>query len=183
MEEILELPDDIVTYTILEGSVTKKAPPSSRGEVLAGNTYKIKPPDTDHALYVTINVKRVKGKWQPYEIFLNTKDTQHYEFMTALSRVISAIFRQTSEVTFLVEELKAVFSPRGGFFQKGRGYIPGLISAVGGCLESCLEELGEKTYSEKSTDKKLICPKCQQKSMIKQEGCEDRLNCGHTKCG
>lgn len=111
-----------------------------RPEQLEGTTYKIKTPASDHAMYVTINdITLEDGEVHPYEMFINTKDVEHFQWVLALTRVISAVFRKGGEVDFLAEELKSVFDPKGGYFKKGVGYVPSLVADIGLSIEEHLE--------------------------------------------
>jgi hypothetical protein len=118
-----------------------------RPEVLVGSTYKIKTPLSDHALYVTINdIILNQGtdheSRQPYEIFINSKSMDHFQWVVALTRVISAVFRKGGDVCFLVEELKAVFDPKGGYFKKGGKFMPSLVAEIGDAIESHMKMIG-----------------------------------------
>ena len=112
-----------------------------RPSTLLGITYKLRWPDSDHAMYVTINDAIHEGRQRPFEIFINSKNLEHYAWCVALTRMISAVFRRGGELDFVVEELKAVFDPRGGHWQKGR-YVPSLLAAIGDILESHLITIG-----------------------------------------
>ena len=117
-----------------------------RPEMLVGSTYKVKTPVSDHAMYVTINdIVLNEGteheKRRPFEIFINSKNLDHYQWIVALTRIISAVFRKGGDVAFLVDELKAVFDPRGGQWMNGR-YVPSLLAAIGEVIEQHLKELG-----------------------------------------
>lgn len=121
--------------------------PLSRPDKLVGNTYKIKTPVTDHALYITINdVVMNEGTPQehrrPFEIFINSKNMEHFQWIVALTRVMSAVFRKGGDITFLVEELHSVFDPKGGYFKKGGKYIPSLVADIGEVLKQHLTEIG-----------------------------------------
>jgi hypothetical protein len=121
--------------------------PLSRPEKLVGNTYKVKTPVTEHALYITINDVVVgEGTPQehrrPFEIFINSKNMEHFQWIVALTRVMSAVFRKGGDVTFLVEELHSVFDPNGGYFKKGGKYIPSLVAEIGEVVEQHLQEIG-----------------------------------------
>jgi len=189
-----------------------------RPEVLLGSTYKIKTPLTEHALYVTINDLVLNPgtqheKRRPFEIFINSKSMDHFQWVVALTRVISAVFRKGGDVTFLVEELRSVFDPRGGYFKKGR-YTPSIVAELGDVIESHLKMIGmlrdvepdahqQKFLAEKraqhdarTSDKTAsndehggfpadarLCMKCSTKSVIKMDGCMTCLNCGDSKCG
>jgi hypothetical protein len=118
-----------------------------RPEVLKGRTYKIKSPLFEHALYVTINdiVLNAGTEFEmrrPFEIFINSKNMDHFQWIVALTRVMSAVFRKGGDVTFLVEELKAVFDPRGGYFKAGGVYMPSIVAELGNIIEQHLKMIG-----------------------------------------
>jgi hypothetical protein len=119
----------------------------SRPETLRGTTYKIKTPLTEHALYITINdivlnEGTVHEQRRPYEIFINSKNMDHFQWVLALTRVVSAVFRKGGDCTFLVEELKAVFDPKGGYFKRGGRFMPSLVAEIGECIEKHLTDIG-----------------------------------------
>ena len=124
-----------------ESGVVYIAQPLDRPEELPGRTYKIKWPGSDHAIYITINDVMQDGRRRPFEIFINSKNMEHYAWTVALTRMISAVFRRGGDVSFVVEELKAVFDPRGGQWMEGR-YVPSLLAAIGGVIERHLVEIG-----------------------------------------
>ena len=118
-----------------------------RPETLLGSTYKIKTPLSDHALYVTINdVVLNEGteheQRRPFEIFINSKNMEHFQWIVALTRIVSAVFRKGGDVTFLVEELRSVFDPRGGYFKKGGRYMPSLVAEIGDAIEAHMRSIG-----------------------------------------
>ncbi|ROR34568.1 NrdJb [Inmirania thermothiophila] len=118
-----------------------------RPEVLEGVTYKIKTPLSEHALYVTINDIVLNPGTEhelrrPFEIFINSKNMDHFQWIVALTRIISAVFRKGGDVTFLVEELRSVFDPRGGYFKKGGRYMPSLVAEIGDVIEHHLRTIG-----------------------------------------
>lgn len=128
-------------------TIVQMGEPLSRPDKLVGNTYKIKTPVTEHALYITINdVVMNEGTAQehrrPFEIFINSKNMDHFQWIVALTRVMSAVFRKGGDVTFLVEELHSVFDPSGGYFKKGGKYIPSLVAEIGEVVEQHLQEIG-----------------------------------------
>ncbi len=187
----------------------------SRPEMLVGATYKIKPPMADHALYITVNDIVLNPDTdhevrRPYEVFINSKNMDHYQWVVALTRVVSAVFRKGGDVTFLVEELKAVFDPKGGYFKGGGKFMPSLVAEIGEAIETHMitigllqpEVLGEaqreilqekqKDYEsrkgESSRDGDFppsaqLCMKCHTKAVILMDGCVTCLNCGDSKCG
>ena len=118
-----------------------------RPETLAGETYKIKPPHAEHALYITINdiVLNEGTEYEmrrPFEIFLSSKDMGHYQWTIALTLIISAVFRKGGDVTFLVDELRSVFDPNGGYFKPGGKYIPSLVAEIGEVINKHLKKIG-----------------------------------------
>jgi hypothetical protein len=199
-------------------TIVQMGEPLSRPDKLIGNTYKIKTPVTDHALYITINdVIMNEGTPQehrrPFEIFINSKNMDHFQWIVALTRVMSAVFRKGGDVTFLVEELHSVFDPSGGYFKKGGKYIPSLVAEIGEVVEQHLQEIGmlkkpgldehqqklvaekKKEFLEKQAQSgsdinaegfpagAQLCKKCNTKAAIIMDGCLTCLNCGESKCG
>jgi ribonucleoside-diphosphate reductase alpha chain len=162
--------------------------PRAREEVLSGFSYKLKWPETDHAIYITINDIVENGRRRPFEIFINSKNMEHYAWTVALTRMISAVFRRGGDVSFVVEELKAVFDPRGGQWMSGR-YVPSLLAAIGGVIERHMIDIGflspaEQSFQvmEKDGEKRVSCPRCGGQSLMFQEGCATCLSCGFSKC-
>lgn len=174
-----------------------------RPEELSGNTYKIKTPQSPDAFYITINDFQKDGQFRPYELFINTKNLQHFSWIVAMSRLISAVFRNDPRPTFLVDELKSVYDPNGGYFKKGK-YIPSMAAEIGYVIEEHLCKLGiidckknKKAATPAATtptpekeekkadinDGKMICPVCHERELINQENCIKCLACGHSKCG
>ena len=194
--------------TAREEGVVYIAQPLDRPEELPGRTYKIKWPGSDHAIYITINDVLQDGRRRPFEIFINSKNMEHYAWTVALTRMISAVFRRGGDVSFVVEELKAVFDPRGGQWMEGR-YVPSLLAAIGGVIERHLVEIGFLAPADvprlgEAVEERLRlaagsrepsgggapeamavgqCPKCGAASLTHQEGCDICLNCGYSRCG
>jgi len=130
-----------------------------RPEVLLGSTYKIKTPQSEHALYITINdmvlnMGTEHEERRPYEVFINSKNMEHFQWVLALTRVISAVFRKGGDVTFLVEEMKAVFDPKGGYFKKGGVFMPSLVAEIGSAIESHMKFIGLIKTEEMSDHQK-----------------------------
>ncbi len=177
--------------------------PLDRPGALQGQTYKLKWPESDHAIYITINDIIQDGRRRPFEIFINSKNMDHYAWTVGLTRMISAVFRRGGDVSFVVEELKAVFDPRGGQWMDGR-YVPSLLAAIGNVIEHHLIDIGfmqgKGEIAAKARELAELkataagggpggrvtalrqCPKCGEAGMIKQEGCDLCLSCGHSKC-
>jgi hypothetical protein len=187
-----------------------------RPPVLLGATYKIKTPLSEHALYVTINdVLLNEGTphetRRPFEVFINSKAMEHFQWIVALTRIISAVFRKGGDCTFLVEEMRSVFDPKGGYFKKGGKYMPSLVAEIGDVIESHMRsiglleedgpdarqrklieeqrvkyELGMKAIEEAGENtfppEATLCGKCQTKAVIVMDGCLTCLNCGDSKC-
>jgi ribonucleoside-diphosphate reductase alpha chain len=171
------------------GSADTGQAPRAREEVLGGYSYKLKWPESDHAIYITINDILEDGRRRPFEIFINSKNMEHYAWTVALTRMISAVFRRGGDVSFVVEELKAVFDPRGGQWMGGR-YVPSLLAAIGGVIERHMIETGflehgsEQHFAvvEKDGEKRVSCPRCGGQSLMFQEGCATCLSCGYSRC-
>ncbi|MCB1768419.1 MAG: NrdJb [Candidatus Competibacteraceae bacterium] len=187
-----------------------------RPDVLPGATYKVKTPLSDHALYITINDIVLNKDTpdeirRPFEIFINSKAMEHFQWIVALTRIISAVFRKGGDVTFLVEELRSVFDPKGGYFKKGGKYMPSLVAEIGDVIESHLRSIGllkedgldehqrkliEEQRIKYETGMKAVeeagvstfpaeatlCDKCRNKAVIVMDGCLTCLNCGDSKC-
>jgi len=152
-----------------------------RSARLTGATYKLKWPPIAHAVYVTINDSEEGQNTRPFEIFVNSKNMEHYAWTLALTRMISAVFRRGGDVSFVAEELQAVFDPQGGAFMDGR-YVPSLPAAIGRIVA---EHLGhaDAAASTVQDESARCCPKCGQKALVRKEGCDTCLECGHSKCG
>ena len=178
------------------GGVIYMTQPLGRPEELPGRTYKIRWPDSDHAIYITINDIVRDGRRRPFEIFVNSKNMEHYAWTVALTRMISAVFRRGGDVSFVVEELKAVFDPRGGQWVSGH-YVPSLLAAIGGVIERHMIDIGFLPAPEDSALEGVVarravgeanprpvaqCPKCGAFSLIHQEGCDLCTSCGYSKC-
>ncbi len=187
----------------------------SRPDELYGSTYKIKTPQSEHALYITINdiilnPNTDNEQRRPFEIFINSKNMEHFQWIVALTRVMSAVFRKGGDITFLVEELESVFDPNGGYYKKGGKYIPSLVAELGQVVEQHLKNIGmlknkapdehqEKLIQEKKEEylqknsqgldesgfpkDAQLCHKCSTKAAIMMDGCLTCLSCGESKCG
>jgi hypothetical protein len=218
----------IVSYKVLTKETAEAVQPEAiepslesmnenlaRPEVLLGSTYKIKTPQSEHALYITINdiilnQHTAHEERRPYEIFINSKNMEHFQWVLALTRLISAVFRKGGDATFLVEEMKAVFDPHGGYFKKGGVFMPSLVAEIGHAIESHMKHIGmikpvplsdhhkqfldekrrefEAKHGASSEDSSfpeqaVLCVKCSTKAMVLMDGCMTCLNCGESKCG
>ncbi len=146
--KVLEaVPEKPAVAEELERAIESMNENVSRPETLPGATYKLKTPLSEHALYVTINdivlnPGTAHEQRRPYEIFINSKNMDHFQWVLALTRVVSAVFRKGGDCTFLVEELKAVFDPKGGYFKKGGRFMPSLVAEIGECIEKHLMDIG-----------------------------------------
>jgi len=130
-------------------------------EALEGSTYKIRTPLDDHAMYVTINditlnPGTVHEQRRPFEIFINSKNMDHFQWIVALTRLMSAVFRKGGDVTFLAEELQAVFDPKGGYFKPGGKFMPSIIAEIGAVIEHHLQKIGLMEKEELSEQQQLI---------------------------
>jgi ribonucleoside-diphosphate reductase alpha chain len=189
------------------GGVVYMTQPLDRPEALPGSTYKIRWPESDHAIYVTINDIIQDGRRRPFEVFINSKNMEHYAWTVGLTRMISAVFRRGGDVSFVAEELKAVFDPRGGSWMEGR-YVPSLLAAIGNVIERHMINIGflpdpakDRAELDRMVARKVAnladgqgngdaggrklphCPKCGSPSLIRQEGCDLCTSCGYSKCG
>src|SRR6056297_1135050 len=178
-----------------DSDVIYMSEPLDRPQSLEGHTYKLKWPDSDHALYITINDIILHGHRRPFEIFINSKNMEHFAWTVALTRMISAVFRRGGDVSFVVEELKAVFDPRGGAWMGGK-YVPSILAAIGGVIERHLISIGfidgeglglkqDPTADVVNLDppRSPACPACGQHDLRMVEGCMTCASCGHSKCG
>ncbi len=182
---------DKVPMPARRADVTATAEPLARPEVLPGRTYKLVWPGSDHAIYITLNDTVVDGQRRPFEIFINSKNMEHYAWTVALTRMISAVFRRGGDVSFVVEELKAVFDPRGGAWHQGR-YKPSLLAAIGEIIERHMIEIGFRaapaggngrtTAADSNAPPPRQCPACGAAALIEQEGCDLCTACGHSRC-
>ena len=185
-----------------------------RPEVLIGSTYKIKTPVSEHAMYVTINdIVLNEGTEhehrRPFEVFINSKNL---EWIVALTRIISAVFRKGGDISFLVDELKSVFDPKGGYWQPGGKFMPSIIAELGYVIEKHLQTIGvmprpeidehraalikqkKEEYEARNKQQDAfsrghypegaqLCPKCSTAAVIMMDGCMTCLSCGDSKCG
>lgn len=227
----IKIDNKIVGYKVLkdDAEATQDAPVASeeennvvqmhekveRPDTLLGSTYKIKTPLSEHALYITVNDIILNEGTEhelrrPFEVFINSKSMDHFQWIVALTRIISAVFRKGGDVTFLVEELRSVFDPAGGYFKKGGKFMSSLVAEIGDVLEShmrmigLIKETGPDKHQQKLIDEKKaefkqkqtqkdsdgefpasasLCSKCQTKAMIQMDNCLTCLNCGESKCG
>jgi ribonucleoside-diphosphate reductase alpha chain len=178
------------------GGVVYMTAPLDRPDVLLGQTYKIKWPDSDHAFYITVNDIEKDGRRRPFEIFINSKNMAAYAWTLALTRMISAVFRRGGDVSFVVDELKAVFDPRGGQWMEGR-YVPSLLAAIGELIERHLVDIGFMNPREKldlPPEVRAVavagegtpgrtCPRCGSPTLVQLEGCDTCVSCGFSRCG
>jgi len=190
-----------------------------RPEQLLGSTYKLKTPEhiSEHSLFITINDIILNQGTEhelrrPFEVFINSKSLEHYQWIVALTRIMSAVFRKGGDVTFIVEELRSVFDPKGGYWDQGK-YVPSLIAGIGDVIERHLIQIGMLKMAELDEHQQALvdakkqelaeavaqtdeheqngnfpasaqlCKKCHHKSAIMKDGCLTCLNCGDSKCG
>ena len=190
-----EAPEQATDLSGEGADVIYMSEPLDRPQALEGATYKLKWPDSEHAIYLTINDVIVGGRRRPFEVFINSKNMEHFAWTVALTRMISAVFRRGGDVSFVVEELKAVFDPRGGAWQNGK-YIPSILAAIGGAIErhmiaiGFLEGEGKGLKSDPTAQvvglengpRGPACPSCGQYEMRMMEGCLTCASCGYSKC-
>lgn len=185
-----------------------------RPQTLIGSTYKVKTPLSEHAMYITVNdIILNQGtefeERRPFEIFINSKNMDHFQWIVALTRIISAVFRKGGDITFLTEELGSVFDPKGGYFKAGGKYMPSLVAEIGDVLHIHLENIGlieknvlddaqKKLIAQKRAEfeamtardvqsefpkEAVLCGKCSVKAVVMMDNCLTCLNCGDSKCG
>jgi ribonucleoside-diphosphate reductase alpha chain len=194
-ETAAEPDDDASDETPKTGDVVYMHRPLDRPDVLIGQTYKIKWLDSDHAFYITINDVEKNGRRRPFEVFINSKNMEAYAWTLALTRMISAVFRRGGDVSFVVDELKAVFDPRGGQWMGGH-YVPSLLAAIGEVIHKHLIAIGfmadagdplvpEPKMAAVAAEGAPArhCPRCGSPSFVKLEGCDSCLSCSYSKCG
>ena len=156
-----------------------------RPDILHGSTYKIKPQGSDFAVYITINDMELDGIRYPYEIFINSKNMEHFQWVLAMTRLISAVWRKGGNCDFMIDELKSVFDPQGGYWKKSR-FIPSIVADIGLTIEQHLKGLKEIVVEEvigEYPPYATLCSACNTKAMIIKDGCQSCLNCGDSKCG
>ena len=206
--EVLKIASKIVAFEFLKGSDNETKPAieflesicetTKRPMVLSGKTYKLKSPVYEAALYITINdLVLNKGTpdemVRPFEIFINSKAMESFQWIVSLTRMISAVFRKGGSVTFIVEELKSVCDPRGGYWKHGK-YVPSIVAEIGTVIEDHLVSLGmiqpdvvgpvtETVANTPHTDKVLMkCLSCGAPAVIRESNCDKCVNCGWSKC-
>jgi len=176
-----------------EAGVVYMTQPLERPGELPGTTYKVRWPETDHAIYITINDIVQDGRRRPFEIFINSKNMEHYAWTLGLTRMISAVFRRGGDVSFVVDELKAVFDPRGGQWIAGK-YVPSLLAAIGGVIEQHMINIGflPRPAADAGRQLKAVgdgtprprgCPRCGERAMVHLEGCDTCAACNYSRCG
>ena len=166
----------------------------ARADKLVGATYKLRWPDSEHAIYVTVNDVEQDGARRPFEVFVNSKNLEHYAWVVALTRMISAVFRRGGAVAFVADELKQVFDPRGGQWSQGR-YMPSLVAAIGEVIERHMTETGFLAPPEPLPGTAAgaaaapaaaalgpLCPQCSQPGLAREAGCLSCLHCGWSRC-
>jgi ribonucleoside-diphosphate reductase alpha chain len=194
--KVEETPQEEVVVDANLGDVIYMTEPLDRPTDLEGNTYKLKWPDSEHAIYITINDILHQGQRRPFEVFINSKNMEHFAWTVALTRMISAVFRRGGDVSFVVEELKAVFDPRGGAWMQGK-YVPSILAAIGGVIEKHMvatgfmagEGMGLKADPQADIvalnggGRGKACSSCGSFELRMLEGCMTCASCGYSKCG
>jgi len=215
--EVVSKDEPVAVEEKEENNIIQMHEKVARPEMLFGSTYKIKTPQSDYALYVTINDMILNKDTaheirRPFEVFINSKNMDHYQWIVALTLIISAVFRKGGDVTFLVEELRSVFDPSGGYFKRGGKFMPSLVAEIGDVIcdhmvmigmikEQKLDEntqqildakreefernmgLKDSHHTSEFPDGAQLCKKCHTKAAIMMDGCLTCLNCGESKCG
>lgn len=214
MNQPVKIDAKIVGYSVVDKSKAKEEPEPvqpvaiqppqiqayERPEVVEGATYKIKPPTTGSAMYITINhIRDERGELRPIEIFVNTKHMEHFQWVAALTRMISAVLRKPGPFLFVVDELQQVFDPQGGYWEGG-SMMPSVVAHIGKVFKEHCQRIGvleapavsavqravfeeKKAEAEKRGVKAQRCSKCSEDAVIKMDGCMTCTNCGDSKCG
>ena len=212
------IPGPPATLDSVQARVVQMHEKVIRPDMLVGNTYKIKTPVSEHAFYITINDILLNPgtpyeKRRPFEIFINSKNMDHYQWISGLTLIISAVFRKGGDIAFLVNELRSVFDPKGGYFKRGGRFMPSLVAEIGDVIESHLKMIGviveseldehqqamvdqkrreyERRYTQpfkafqdnEFPDGAILCNKCNTEAMVLMDGCMTCLSCGESKCG
>jgi hypothetical protein len=178
--DIIEVNQKIVKMELATNQQPMKK--LNRPELLTGTTYKIKSPVCEYSLYLTINDINDNGKIRPFEIFINSRNMEHYQWVVALTRIISMLFRTEENYADIISELKLTFDPKGGYFQKGGKYIPSLVAEIGDVIEQHLNKNGLVNKVVNKEVKMGFCNKCLQQAVIIKDGCKTCTNCGDSKC-
>ncbi len=193
---VLSVPEttEAAPQTDTGADVVYLSDPLDRPAALEGHTYKLKWPVSEHAIYITINDVVVGGRRRPFEVFINSKNMEHFAWTVALTRMISAVFRRGGDVSFVVEELKAVFDPRGGAWMQGR-YVPSILAAIGDVIEEHLIRIGfidgaglglkidpTAPAGPGSASRGRSCPACGAFEVVMIEGCKTCRACGFSNC-
>jgi hypothetical protein len=210
--QITRIDSKIVNYSVVDKTAPTPPPaeptpppvivpakPHTRPDVVVGSTYRIRPPTMGSALYITINdIVLADGTRRPIEIFVNTKNTEHYQWVVALTRVISALFRKPGEFLFLIDELQQVFDPTGGYWE-GAKMMPSVVAHIGAVLKQHCRDLGlidkpvldeaakvvieeKRVIAEAKGVKGTLCTKCSEMKVVLLDGCMTCLNCWDSKC-
>jgi len=200
---MLKIDKKIVGYKVVDKSVITPEIMHEllpRPNCLSGTTYKIKTPQSEHALYITINDMVLnENERHPYEMFINSKNMEHFQWVLALTRLVSAVWRKGGDSTFLVEELKNVFDPKGGYYKRGGVYMPSLVAEIGTVIEQHLVATGvikvevdahqqayleakKKEVGEEGLKNAELCTSCNTKSLVLMDGCVTCISCGFSKC-
>jgi ribonucleoside-diphosphate reductase alpha chain len=199
-QEVLPLDEPFATPedNLEAGGIVYMTKPLDRPGTLPGQTYKLRWPESNHAIYITLNDIIQDGRRRPFEIFINSKNVEHFAWTVALTRMISAVFRRGGDVSFVVEELKAVFDPRGGAWVQGK-YVPSLLAAIGGMIETHMIQIGFLPSPDENTGDNTAaksasvggkgrrgllrqCPQCGEAGLLRMEGCDTCTSCGYSKC-
>lgn len=181
-------------YAEIEMRVLASMKPTARPETLDGSTYKLK--YGMDSIYITITDIEENGQVRPFEVFINSKNVEHFAWTIGMARMISAIFRRPHDSRFVVQELKEVFDPKGGQFMKGK-YVPSMLAAIGGIIENHMKRIGyiegaEVSLTKPTADEPPVmgmikapkaCPNCHGYNFKSEGGCEVCVDCGHSKCG
>jgi ribonucleoside-diphosphate reductase alpha chain len=196
-----KIDQQIVSWSVVTDD-EPTAPPIvtyDRPAEMDGTTYKIKPVGIDCAMYITINnCLMPDGSLRPLEMFINSKHTAHHQWITAMTRMVSAVFRKPGAIDFAIEELEEVFDPAGGYWVDGK-MVPSLVAHVGMVLRKHCEKIGIIAVKELTSDQRVVieekievaqkagvemqlCEKCREKGLLFLDNCWTCVLCGDSKC-
>lgn len=192
-----------VTGSVLEVKKEEPAPAAPtntigdlepRPRALEGATYKLKWPNEPHAFYVTFtDMEDAAGVRRPFEMFINSKNVDHFAWTVALTRMISAVFRRSQDSSFVAKELREVFDPKGGAFMQGR-YVPSLLAALGDVVAEHMTSIGYGDFRPEEPQARhndvvhkpvsmASCKACGSFNLSVEGGCATCKDCGSSKCG
>lgn len=194
--------------TFVKENNSNYQPIETRPEVVDAKVYKLKSAFVKNSVFVTLSYIKHNNLIRPVEIFINSKDLTRAPEYVVLTRLISAIFRRSSDPMFILEELQGIFDPNGGSFKEGRYYhsFYGEIAEVierfffdvkildrpekhpiednGPVTEATMSNGNGNTNSRVENSPFRICPDCNNPTLKMENGCDNCVDpeCGYSKC-